>query len=111
MRRARSPLTLVGAQEQPDIQVDLDGSPLVVKPGQSLAAALIAAGHRSWRTSTRGDGPERARGLFCGIGVCFDCLVTVNGRPDQRACLVVPKAGDQVRTQAFRVGGGEGVDE
>jgi hypothetical protein len=108
MRRTRSPLTLVGAEPQPDIHLDLDGSPLLAKPGQSLAAALLAAGYRSWRTGTRGAGPERARGLFCGIGVCFDCLVTVNGRPDQRACLVVPKTGDQVRTQALRVGG---VDE
>lgn len=111
MRRARSPLALADAQVQPDIHVDLDGSPLLVKPGQSLAAALLEAGHRSWRTGTRGAGPERARGLFCGIGVCFDCLVTVNGRPDQRACLVAPKAGDQVRTQAFRADGGGMGDE
>jgi len=101
LRRARTPSTLAGAQPQPDIHLDLDGSPLRATPGQSLAAALLAAGHRSWRTGTRGPGPDRARGLFCGIGVCFDCLVTVNGRPDQRACLVLPADGDQVRTQAL----------
>ena len=101
MRRPRTPETLVDAQPRPDIQIDVDGSPLPVRPGQSLAAALLAAGHRSWRTGTRGPDPARPRGVFCGIGVCFDCLVTVNGRPDQRACLVVPMPGDQVRTQAF----------
>src|SRR5580658_8544463 len=104
MRRPRSPLNLVAAEPAADIQVDLDGSPLRVRAGQSLAAALLSAGHRSWRTSRRGPGPAGPRGVFCGIGVCFDCLVTVNGRPDQRACLVVPSPGDQVRTQAFATG-------
>lgn len=104
MRRPRSPVELAAAHPAADIQVDLDGSPLRVRPGQSLAAALLTAGHRSWRTSLRGPGPGRARGVFCGIGVCFDCLVTVNGQPDLRACLVVPAAGDQVRTQAFATG-------
>ncbi len=37
--------------------------------------------------------------MFCGIGVCFDCLVTVNGRPNQRACLVPARPGDDIRTQ------------
>ena len=109
MRRPRTALKLVGAQPTPDIQLDLDGSPLRVRPGQSLAAALLEAGHRSWRTGMRGPGPARPRGVFCGIGVCFDCLVTVNGRPDMRACLVVPAPGDQVRTQAFPSGGVAGM--
>jgi hypothetical protein len=54
-------------------------------PGQSVGAALTAAGIRTWRT-TRVEG--RPRGLFCGIGICFDCLVVVEGRPNERACLV-----------------------
>jgi predicted molibdopterin-dependent oxidoreductase YjgC len=56
--------------------------------GDTIASALYAAGIRTWRYSRARD----ARGLFCGIGVCFDCLVTVDGIPDQRACqtLVVP---------------------
>jgi predicted molibdopterin-dependent oxidoreductase YjgC len=73
-----------------------DGAPLSAEPGQSIGAALIAAGHRSWRT-TRREG--RPRGLFCGIGVCFDCLVTVNGRPGRRACLLEVRDGDAVDTQ------------
>lgn len=66
------------------------------RPGQSLGAALVAHGIVSWRT-TRLEG--RPRGLFCGIGVCFDCLITVDGRPNQRACLVVAGDGMGVRTQ------------
>jgi predicted molibdopterin-dependent oxidoreductase YjgC len=76
--------------------IELDGEAIDVEPGQSVAAALIAAGHRSWRR-TRVDG--RPRGVFCGIGVCFDCLATINGRPNQRACIVDARAGDVVITQ------------
>ncbi|WP_236792996.1 (2Fe-2S)-binding protein [Amycolatopsis sp. GM8] len=67
-----------------------------VEPGQSIGAALIAAGYRSWRT-TRGEGAPR--GVFCGIGVCFDCLVVVNGRPNQRACLTDARPGDRIEPQ------------
>jgi hypothetical protein len=73
-----------------------DDGEIAAVPGQSIAAALIAAGHRSWR-STRVDGEPR--GAFCGIGVCFDCLVIVNGRPNQRACLVEIRPGDRVERQ------------
>jgi predicted molibdopterin-dependent oxidoreductase YjgC len=75
--------------------VTFDGRELPVESGQTVAAVLIAAGVRSWRT-TRFAG--RPRGLFCGIGVCFDCLVTVNGRPSQRACLTEAAPGDVITT-------------
>jgi len=65
------------------------GSVVPAQPGQSVGAALVAAGILDWRTTRQGGRP---RGLFCGIGVCFDCLITVDGMPDQRACLV--PAGD-----------------
>jgi hypothetical protein len=66
------------------------------EPGQTIGAALIAAGHRSWRT-TRVD--QQPRGIFCGIGVCFDCVVTVNGQANQRACLLPVRDGDRVERQ------------
>lgn len=66
------------------------------EPGQTIGAALIAAGHRSWRTTRHGAAP---RGIFCGIGICFDCLVIVNGRPNQRACLTEAAPGDRVDPQ------------
>jgi predicted molibdopterin-dependent oxidoreductase YjgC len=75
---------------------DFDGREVPFRPGQSVGAALTAAGVRSWRT-TRVAG--RPRGLFCGIGVCFDCLVVVDGRPNERACLVPADAGMSVATQ------------
>ena len=80
----------------PAFTIELDGEPIGVEPGQTVAAALIAAGHRSWRRTRIGDRP---RGVFCGIGVCFDCLATINGTPNQRACLVEAAPGDVVTTQ------------
>jgi hypothetical protein len=74
-------------------EVVFNGRPLTMVPGQTIAAVLIAAGVRSWRT-TRIDG--RPRGLFCGIGVCFDCLVTVNGVPSVRACIAEARPGDVI---------------
>ncbi|WP_406441046.1 (2Fe-2S)-binding protein [Streptomyces sp. NBC_01613] len=91
-----SPLDLTEADPRPPFTVTLDGREIEALPGQTVAAALWAAGVTSWRT-TRGAG--RPRGVFCGIGVCFDCLVTVNDRPGQRACLVPLQPGDAIRTQ------------
>jgi predicted molibdopterin-dependent oxidoreductase YjgC len=73
-----------------------DGREIVAAPGQSIGAALIAAGYRSWRTTRHTGAP---RGVFCGIGICFDCLVVVNGRPNQRACLAEARQGDEVTPQ------------
>jgi hypothetical protein len=74
----------------PAFTIRYDGTRLVATPGQTVAAVLWAAGFRSWRT-TRGTGAPR--GLFCGIGACFDCLVRIDGVPDQRACLVPARPG------------------
>lgn len=75
---------------------DFDGVELSFVPGQSLGAALTAAGIRSWRTTRR---TGRPRGLFCGIGICFDCLVVVDGRPNERACLLLVEPGMRVTPQ------------
>ena len=62
-----------------------EGESVVAHPGETIGAALLAAGVRALR-ATGFDG--RPRGLFCGIGACFDCLVTIDGGDGQRACLV-----------------------
>ncbi|MFJ6655335.1 (2Fe-2S)-binding protein [Streptomyces sp. NPDC091377] len=90
------PLRLARARPGPPFTVTFDGRELPALPGQTVAAVLWAAGITSWRT-TRDAG--RPRGVFCGIGVCYDCLVTVDGRPNQRACLVPAVPGAAVRTQ------------
>lgn len=84
------------ARPGPAFTLMFDGREIEALPGRTVAAALWAAGVVSWR-GTRGTG--RPRGVFCGIGVCFDCLVTVDGRPNLRACLVPAEPGADVRTQ------------
>ena len=75
--------------------ITVDGRELACREGQTIAAALISAGDVGWHTTRRAGA---ARGLFCGIGVCFDCLVTVNGEGPLRACLVAARPGDRVTT-------------
>ncbi|NUS06965.1 MAG: (2Fe-2S)-binding protein [Nonomuraea sp.] len=71
-------------------QMTFRGAAVPAEPGQSVGAALVAAGILDWRTTRKGGRP---RGLFCGIGVCFDCLITIDGVPDRRACLVPSRDG------------------
>ncbi len=64
--------------------------------GQTVGAALINSGIYGWRLTRRHGTP---RGLFCGIGVCYDCLITIDGLPNQRACQVSATTGMTVTTQ------------
>ncbi len=89
------PYELVGADPLGGFDIVVDGRTLAAVPGQTIGAVLHAGGVRSWR-STRFGG--RPRGLFCGIGVCFDCLITVNGAENLRACLTEARPGDEVST-------------
>lgn len=73
-----------------------DGQTVPATAGQTLAAALIASGHDAWRRTRAGGEP---RGVFCGIGVCFDCLVTVSGRRSVRTCLARAEPGDVVSSE------------
>jgi thioredoxin reductase len=73
-----------------------NGEPLPMLRGESLAAALTAAGIRDLRTTRTG----QSRGVFCGMGVCQDCLVQIDGQPNQRACMVSVEAGMQVWPQS-----------
>jgi D-hydroxyproline dehydrogenase subunit gamma len=72
-----------------------DGRVLTAPAGSTIAAALLGNGILAWRTSRRRGEP---RGLFCGIGYCHDCLVDVNGAAAVRACQVVVRDQDDVRT-------------
>lgn len=79
-----------------DLVFRFEGQAVPARPGQSLAAALTQAGVRSFRKTARGS----ERGIFCGMGVCQDCLVTVDGEPSQRACMTMAKARMEVERQA-----------
>lgn len=64
--------------------------------GQSIAAALMARGVRELRKTRFDDEP---RLIFCGIGICFDCVVVVDGVANQRACLVEITDGAKIESQ------------
>lgn len=82
---------------QTNVTLTVDGQPVRVPAGRTVAAALMLdAEQLAWRT-TRFEG--RRRGLFCGIGVCFDCLVCIDEQPALRACLVQVREGMVVQTQ------------
>ena len=83
-----------GKETQQPFTIIFDGEPLPAYPGDTVASALYAAGKRAWRRSRAGD----QRGLLCGIGLCFDCLLTVDGVTNQRACQVTVKDGMVVQT-------------
>jgi len=91
-----NPLDLVRAEPGPAFTVTLDGRAIEVLPGRTVAAALWAEGVTSWR-GTRDTG--RPRGVFCGIGVCFDCLVTIDGIVNLRACLEPVRVGMKIKRQ------------
>jgi hypothetical protein len=94
-RRIRAEDDVTGRRERP-LRITVDGETVEGIAGQTLAGVLLAAGRRSWRR-----GPAGApRGVFCGIGVCFDCLVTVGTERDVRACRRRARDGDAVHTQS-----------
>ncbi|MFB8278998.1 (2Fe-2S)-binding protein [Nocardia colli] len=84
----------VGREDRP-LAVTVDGTSVAGVHGQTLATVLLADGRSHWRTGPDGG----SRGVFCGIGVCFDCVATVNGIPDVRLCRRPARDGDRVTTQ------------
>lgn len=81
------------------LEITVDGRPSIAFRGESLAAALIASGLRRFRGSARLNQP---RGVFCGIGICYECLLIIDGVPNQRACVTEVRAGMSVETQTGR---------
>lgn len=82
------------------VTIDFEGRRLTGLRGQSVAGVLLANGIESWRSTADARQP---RGLFCGIGVCFDCVVVVNGHRDVRACQHLATDGDRVERQDDRL--------
>lgn len=77
------------------VSFSFDGRTLQARQGVSIAAALTEAGIRALRLTPTG----APRGMFCGMGVCQECLVVVNGQPSQRACMTPLTEGMEISTQ------------
>jgi len=76
------------------ITVTVNGTPVSVAAGTSVAAAILIAGSRT-RTSVTG----QPRAPLCGMGICFECRATINGSAHRRSCQILCEQGMQVHTQ------------
>jgi len=78
------------------VTITLDDRPVRAYLGETVAAALWAAGVRTLRHSVK---KKEARGMYCGMGVCFGCLVTIDGVPNVLACQTAVAEGMRIRLQ------------
>jgi predicted molibdopterin-dependent oxidoreductase YjgC len=74
------------------ITVTVDDQEIIASPGETVAAAMMNA-QLSIRTSVT----EEVRAALCGMGICQECRIEVDGRPDVRACMTTVRAGMRVR--------------
>jgi len=81
------------------VRLTVNGRDVRATAGASVAAALLDAGVTAFRASPTGE----HRAPVCGMGVCFECRVTIDGVPHQRACLVAARDGMTVATTGAEV--------
>jgi len=77
-----------------ELNIVVDDQRIRVAAGTTVAAALFNLGTEAFRRSVSGE----PRGPVCGMGVCFECRVTIDSRPHQRACLIAVADGMHIRT-------------
>jgi predicted molibdopterin-dependent oxidoreductase YjgC len=76
------------------VTLTIDGRSIGVPPGTTVAAALARTGVTAYRRSVTGE----PRGPLCGMGICFECRVTIDGIPHRLSCQTVCAGGMEVRT-------------
>jgi D-hydroxyproline dehydrogenase subunit gamma len=79
-----------------DVVISVDGARVMAQTGDSVAAALLAAGLTPTRTTPVSGAP---RAPYCMMGVCFECLVTVDDIGNRQGCLIPVREGMRVETQ------------
>lgn len=84
-----------GIERGRTLEVVVDGRPVTAYEGETIAAVLLAEGEIAMRRTVGG----APRGIFCGMGVCFDCLVVVDGIANTRACVTWVRDGMQIAHQ------------
>lgn len=91
-----------------EVTIYCDGQPVSALEGEPVAAALMNAGIKSFRTTPK---TGEHRGIFCAIGRCTDCMMIVDGIPNTRTCVTQVRDGMQVKTQhglgSFENGGSD----
>lgn len=76
------------------VEVSVNGRTLRVPAGTSVASAVFAAGETKFRTSVRGE----PRAPLCGMGICFECRVTIDDQPHCRSCQIFVQQGMRITT-------------
>lgn len=85
-----------GKAAGPGLSISVDGQRVEARAGDTVAAALLAAGFEHCRTTPVSGAP---RAPYCMMGVCFECLVTVDGVGNRQACLLPVREGMRVEIQ------------
>ena len=88
-------LRITSIQRRPAIHISVNGRMIAATPGETVLAALTAAGFKALKKSNVSG---EARGPFCGMGVCYECLVTINGVPKQRSCMTEVEDNMEIQT-------------
>ena len=79
------------------VTLSVNGQEISAYKGETLLAALIAAGYKKLKKSPLNEEP---RGALCGMGVCFECIVTVDGVPNIRSCMTEVENNMEIETDA-----------
>jgi len=79
------------------VEIMVDGQAVTAAAGDTVATVLLVLGTTRFRQTVRSQAP---RSVYCGMGVCFDCLVTIDGEPNRQACLAPVADGMVVTTGA-----------
>ena len=87
---------LPSAEAGATLRLTVDGVAVEVRPGETVAAALFLAGFKVGRTTPVTGSP---RGPYCMMGVCFDCLVEIDGEGNRQACMIEARDGMAVKRQ------------
>lgn len=74
----------------------MDGVEVEACEDEPIAAALVAAGTKVFRTTRKRDEPRR---VFCAVGRCTDCIMTVDGQPNVRTCITPVRDGMEILTK------------
>jgi sarcosine oxidase subunit alpha len=85
-----------GVQRGRRFEIEVDGEKLTAYEGETIAAVLLAAGIRICRTTGNRKHP---RGVYCGIGLCHECMMVIDGVPNTRSCQSLAYPGCRVETQ------------
>lgn len=85
-----------GVERGKPFEIEVDGEKIVAYEGETIGAALLAAGRRALRFTNK---LEQPRGLYCGIGLCQECRMTVDGIPNIQACQTLATPGCRIETQ------------